>query len=111
MTQLTTVSDIFRFKLTAAGILSVLLLAAPNYGQTVPIADASTTGSEPAMATKLGEDAAVRPFHINVPEEQLVELRQRIAATRWPDKETVRDESQGIRLAEMQALVHYWGNG
>src|SRR5580658_3811431 len=51
---------------------------------------------------------AIRPFQINVPEEQLIDLRQRLAATRWPDKETVNDESQGIRLAEMQALVHYW---
>ncbi len=51
---------------------------------------------------------AIHPFHINVPEEQLIDLRQRLAATRWPDKETVNDESQGIRLAEMQALVHYW---
>ena len=51
MTQLTTVSNIFRFKFTAAGILSLLLLAAPNYGQTVPIADASTTSSETSKGT------------------------------------------------------------
>jgi pimeloyl-ACP methyl ester carboxylesterase len=51
---------------------------------------------------------AIRPYHIRVPEEALVDLRQRLAATRWPDRETVNDESQGIRLAEMQALVHYW---
>src|SRR5271169_736607 len=71
------------------------LLAAPSHAQTIPAA----------------EDNAIRPFHINVPEAALVDLRQRIAATRWPDKETVNDESQGIRLAEMQTLVHYWGNG
>jgi pimeloyl-ACP methyl ester carboxylesterase len=54
-------------------------------------------------------DSAVRPFHIDVPEADLVELRRRIAATRWPDKETVSDRSQGAQLDKMQALVQYWG--
>src|SRR5947199_425277 len=52
---------------------------------------------------------AIRPFRINVPEEYLVELRRRIAATRWPEKETVADQSQGVQLATMQALARYWG--
>jgi len=52
---------------------------------------------------------AIRPFRINVPEEDLVELRRRIAATRWPEKETVADQSQGVQLATMQALARYWG--
>jgi pimeloyl-ACP methyl ester carboxylesterase len=51
---------------------------------------------------------SIRPFRINVPKEDLVELRRRLAATRWPDKETVADESQGVQLAAMQQLVHYW---
>jgi pimeloyl-ACP methyl ester carboxylesterase len=50
----------------------------------------------------------VRPFQVNVPEEVLVELRRRIAATRWPEKETVTDASQGVQLATMQALARYW---
>ena len=54
-------------------------------------------------------DLAVRPFHIDVPEEDLVDLRRRIAATRWPDKETVTDQSQGVQLAKIQELVRYWG--
>jgi pimeloyl-ACP methyl ester carboxylesterase len=53
----------------------------------------------------------VRPFHISVPDEQLVDLRRRIAATRWPDQETVDDGSQGIQLARLQELVRYWGTG
>ncbi len=53
--------------------------------------------------------AAVRPFRINVPEEDLVELRRRVLATRWPDKETVADPSQGVQLATMQKLARYWG--
>jgi pimeloyl-ACP methyl ester carboxylesterase len=54
-------------------------------------------------------DDAIRPFRINVPLEDLVDLRRRIAATRWPDKETVADGSQGVPLAKLQELVHYWG--
>jgi pimeloyl-ACP methyl ester carboxylesterase len=65
----------------------------------------------PMSGPEAADDIAIRPFHIKIPEEQIVDLRQRLAATRWPDKETVNDESQGIRLAEMQALVRYWGDG
>jgi pimeloyl-ACP methyl ester carboxylesterase len=50
----------------------------------------------------------VRPFRINVPEEDLVGLRRRIAATQWPEKETVADDSQGVPLATMQKLARYW---
>jgi pimeloyl-ACP methyl ester carboxylesterase len=54
-------------------------------------------------------DLAVRPVRINVPEAALVDLRRRIAATRWPDKETVGDRSQGVQLATIQELARYWG--
>ncbi|QHW00155.1 epoxide hydrolase family protein [Spirosoma endbachense] len=54
---------------------------------------------------------AVRPFHINVPEVELGELRRRVLATRWPERETVTDQSQGVKLDKIQALVHYWGTG
>ena len=52
--------------------------------------------------------AEVRPFRIDVPEEELVDLRQRIVATRWPSKELVEDQSQGVQLATLQALARYW---
>ena len=52
---------------------------------------------------------AVRPFRSNVPEAQLTELRRRINATQWPDRELVTDQSQGVQLATIQALAHYWG--
>jgi pimeloyl-ACP methyl ester carboxylesterase len=58
------------------------------------------------MATK--EKTGVRPFTIEVPEADLQELRARIAATRWPDKETVEDQSQGPQLATLQELARYW---
>ena len=56
------------------------------------------------------EDGAIRPFQVDVPQEDLDDLRRRIAATRWPEKETVADQSQGVQLATMQELVRYWGN-
>jgi pimeloyl-ACP methyl ester carboxylesterase len=51
---------------------------------------------------------AIRPFRVNVPEEELTELRRRINATRWPERETVNDASQGVQLATTQALARYW---
>jgi pimeloyl-ACP methyl ester carboxylesterase len=51
----------------------------------------------------------IRPFSVEVPEEDLVDLRKRIAATRWPEKETVADATQGVQLATTQELVRYWG--
>jgi len=51
---------------------------------------------------------AIRPFSVDVPEEDLVELRRRIAATNWPEKETVADQSQGVPLAMIQELARYW---
>ena len=57
------------------------------------------------------EDTSIRPFRANVSDEALTDLRRRILATRWPDKETVADRSQGAQLAMLQKLVQYWGSG
>ncbi|WP_431946791.1 epoxide hydrolase family protein [Actinacidiphila sp. bgisy167] len=78
------------------------------------VTTAATTGafglasrrSETAMAA--ADDAGVRPFHIDIPEADLAELRRRVDATRWPDRETVRDGSQGVRLGTMHDLMRYW---
>src|SRR5512145_1627240 len=51
---------------------------------------------------------AIRPFRVNVPEAELTELRRRINATKWPERETVTDFSQGVPLATMQKLAQYW---
>jgi pimeloyl-ACP methyl ester carboxylesterase len=56
------------------------------------------------------DSGAVRPFQVNVSEADLSELRRRINATRWPDRETVADQSQGVQLATIQKLAHYWGS-
>jgi pimeloyl-ACP methyl ester carboxylesterase len=57
------------------------------------------------------EDRSIRPFKAEVPQAALDDLRRRIAATRWPDRETVNDQSQGIQLAKLKPLVEYWGSG
>jgi pimeloyl-ACP methyl ester carboxylesterase len=57
------------------------------------------------------EKTAIRPFRVNVPEAELAELRRRINATRWPDRETVTDQTQGVQLATVQALARYWATG
>jgi pimeloyl-ACP methyl ester carboxylesterase len=61
-----------------------------------------------AQADEAARASAVRPFRVNVPEEALVDLRRRLVATRWPDKETVADHSQGAQLANLQELVRHW---
>jgi pimeloyl-ACP methyl ester carboxylesterase len=62
----------------------------------------------PAHLATAAENDAIRPFSIKVPEADLADLRRRLAATRWPDQETVTDRSQGVQLATMKELVHYW---
>ena len=60
------------------------------------------------MAEKSADATAIRPFTIETPQADLDDLRARIVATRFPEKETVEDQSQGARLATMQALARYW---
>src|SRR5499427_5021884 len=56
-------------------------------------------------------DTTIRPFEVHVPDEDLADLRRRVAATQWPEKETVADQSQGVPLATMQELARYWATG
>src|SRR5438309_1733994 len=70
--------------------------------------DAITVGASQPQAASAAD--AIRPFKVNVPERALLDLRERIAATRWPDRETVADQSQGAQLAKLQALASYWGS-
>ncbi|UUQ64901.1 epoxide hydrolase [Pseudomonas fuscovaginae UPB0736] len=85
-------------------VLGLAMLA----GTDGALAATSATDSSSPTASK---SDAIRPYRIHVDEAQLTDLRKRIAATRWPDKETVNDVSQGVQLAQVQALVKYWGNG
>jgi pimeloyl-ACP methyl ester carboxylesterase len=58
-----------------------------------------------------GGSAGVRPFHVAFPDSELADLRRRVSATRWPDREQVADTTQGVQLATMRALAQYWANG
>ena len=63
----------------------------------------------PCMPASAAGDAAIRPFQVHVPEAALVDLRRRIADTRWPDRETVTDRSQGNQIGKLQEIARYWG--
>ena len=72
------------------------------------IAAAGVASLFPAYPAPAATNDDIRPFRINVPEQALLDLRGRINATRWPDPETVADESQGVQLAAMQEVARYW---
>ena len=84
----------------AAGSLGLLLFAVPCPAQTGGVAPAARAGA----ATD-----AIRPFRTEIPGKTLADLRRRIAETRWPDRETVTDRSQGARLESIRKLAHYRG--
>ena len=91
----------------AALSVGLFVFASPDTAQ-------ATTTSDPgavvvAAATRhTAEDRSIRPFTVQVPQAELDDLRRRIAATRWPDRETVTDRSQGVQLEKLQELVRYW---
>jgi pimeloyl-ACP methyl ester carboxylesterase len=89
----------------AKGGLGLVLLAAPGSAQTHKGRSMTQLATAPLS---VANDSAIRPFRINVPDEDLADLRRRIAATRWPEKETVADQSQGVPLALMRELARYW---
>jgi len=60
------------------------------------------------MSSTLQTATDIRPFHVDVPDEELAELTRRISATRWPSPELVGDRSQGVQLATLQQLARYW---
>jgi pimeloyl-ACP methyl ester carboxylesterase len=78
--------------------VAAVTLAAGGYAQSIPTPNWSA----------IGGDQSIRPFHIDVPQEALSDLKRRLAATSWPERETVPDRSQGVQLATMKALVAYW---
>jgi pimeloyl-ACP methyl ester carboxylesterase len=71
-------------------------------------ATAGTISLLPAGLRAATKDGAIRPFSVNFPEADVVDLRRRIGSTRWPDRETVSDPSQGVQLATIQQLSRYW---
>ena len=120
-------------KLLGAGSLSlgVGIFGISNILKTFQEASALTQATSPVLQGNMSNNknitnninnlnnSDIRPFHINIPEEELIELRRRIIATRWPDKETVMEPNfrqrsappnwgQGVQLATMQKLARYW---
>src|SRR5687768_13364524 len=95
-------------KITA---MLALALSGAAYGQSIS-ADAATPARGTIAADAAGPVAsdAIRPFRFSASGEALVDLRRRIGATQWPEKETVSDETQGVQLATMQRLARYWAN-
>ncbi len=85
-----------------ASFLGFALLALPSLAQT----DSAVYAEKSVRHAADGK--AIRPFRVDIPEAAIVDLRKRIASTRWPDRETVGDDSQGVQLAKMQALMRYW---
>jgi pimeloyl-ACP methyl ester carboxylesterase len=92
--------------------LGAALLSSPIHAFAATDAGATTLASStPASAKRSAgsDDASIRPFRVAIPQSALDDLRKRVRATRWPDKETVSDQSQGVQLAKLQGLVEYWG--
>src|SRR3954454_10413355 len=94
-------------------VATLFLLAAWSYGQSAssdaakPASVSTPPAGVPAAAAAAG-DASIRPFHFTASEDALADLRRRIEATRWPEKELVADQTQGVQLATMQKLAKYW---
>ena len=87
-----------------AGAFTLLPERLAAAGDAIPGQSSNQGGSTMGTA----EHDAIRPFRIEFPEEELADLRRRVAATRWPDRETVTDPSQGVQLATIQELARYW---
>ena len=92
----------------ADGAPRVRVIRCPNKGNDVTADTEAVAVAQAPAARQAAEDASIRPFTVHVPEAKLQELRRRIAATQWPEKETVADDSQGVPLALMQDVSRYW---
>ena len=88
-----------------------MALRPPSIRRVVLTAAAFAAAAAVLPSPARADDPSIRPFRVHVPDSDLADLRRRIAATRWPDKETVADASQGAQLARLQELVRYWGTG
>src|SRR5690349_13088188 len=117
------------FLITSAmvGTASLVTPSVVHAGTAPPPSGAESTTSSPSTAARdgslsgaaligaaateqAGGDTLIRPFHYRASDEELADLKRRIAATRWPDRETVQDDSQGVRLETTKKLADYWAN-
>jgi hypothetical protein len=91
-----------------AGAIAIVLSTAAVRAETTSPAPSGVETLVPASVNSKPGDTSIRPFRFHVPDEALADLRRRIATTKWPRRETVTDASQGVQLATMQKLAHYW---
>ena len=82
--------------------------SAPVAPASVPAGEASIIGTAASFAP--ADDPSIRPFHYHATDAELADLKRRIKATRWPSRELVADDTQGVQLATMQKLADYWAN-
>src|SRR5512145_2250462 len=101
----------FRTGIIVLGAMMCLALSSTSALRMALAVLAATAigGASATSAAAETNDKEIRPFRVNVPDAALADLRTRVLATRWPDKETVSDRSQGVQLAKLQELVRYWG--
>jgi pimeloyl-ACP methyl ester carboxylesterase len=99
------------FATSAGGVAGLGLLSTTGLVQAASSSAEQSVVADPfpAQHAPAGGGTAIRKFRVHVPEAVLVDLRRRVKATRWPDRETVADQSQGVRLDKIQPLVRYWG--
>jgi pimeloyl-ACP methyl ester carboxylesterase len=103
-----------RFFLKTSSMLGLAVAFGPStIGEAFAHSKSDTTQKENTTtqtgATPVADNTAIRPFHSNFPETELTDLRRRINATKWPERETVTDASQGVQLATTQKLARFWG--
>ena len=98
------------FQMTAISVAMATMLITNTDGKESTMTQVEQVATRTARPARVEHgEAAIRPFNVKVPEAALADLRRRLVATRWPDKETVADDSQGAQLAKLQELVRYWG--
>src|SRR6202166_5393526 len=91
---------------------SIMSATSSSLDRRAFLASSAAVGVSSLFATSAraaAGDDSIRPFHVNIPQDQLVDLRRRVLATRWPERETVTDRSPGMQLAKIQEVVRYWG--
>ena len=97
-----------RFFSVAATTIAASQVGMLAFPRRLEVMTGSTSETSTDAARETGSASDLRPFRVSFPEEQLTDLRRRIKATKWPERETVPDDTQGVRLATMQALASYW---
>ena len=85
-----------------------MLTLSSQKSKSTPAADSPIILGTPTEGKAV--DTSIRPFEFRASDEDLADLKRRILATRWPDRETVNDDTQGVQLATMQKLADYWAN-